>query len=354
LSLFSRQLILAVPLLAERFLAGNAAMWGTHFHYSLAIAPVLAMGAASGLSTLTTLLPDRRRNAIVIAATCAMLVASVAITRINSPDSVLSEMTTASFYTAPTYAPAAYRALEHVPAAASLATTDNLLAHASQRDVIYQLSYQHVGGQQYLLANVVHPTCCGLGGDGSYSVLGQALDQDLALMTPVYYDQGWLVARLPAHGEAPTNGVLTPMPPAPARDVDRLAKRWSVKLEATLKGDFACYERLDQLGSGAGTCFDDATRPFEFEQTALARAIHAARPTLEGGCSQLATAALVTTHLLALDLGRTAAAASSTNRAALPTALVLEGADQTNLDLTGQLERFLILCSPRGSADPVQ
>jgi hypothetical protein len=71
---------------------------------------------------------------------------------------------------------------------------------------------------------------------------------------------------------------------------------------------------------------------------------------LQGACGQLATAALITTHVLALDLSRLASAASSTDRAALPTALATVGTEDTNLDLTGQLERFLILCTPRGSA----
>jgi uncharacterized membrane protein len=351
LSLRSRLIILAVPLLAERFLSSNAAMWGTHFHYSLAIAPVLAMGAAAGLSGLSAYVPDRRRTAIVIGAACAMLVVSVAITRINSPDSVLSEMTTPAFYKAPSYAPAAYRALDQVPATASLATTDNLLPHASERNQLYEINYQHVGTEQYLLANVVHPTCCGVGGNGTYSVLGQVLDKDLTLMTPVYYGSGWILARLPPAGRAPTNGVITPMPAAMARKIDKLATRWTVQLGTTLKGNYACYELWEKAGARAAACFATANTPFQREQTVLARAIHTARPTLEGACSQLATAALETTHLLALDLTAVASAAASSGRAALPAALAKANTDDTNLDLTGQLERFLILCTPRGGHD---
>jgi hypothetical protein len=140
------------------------------------------------------------------------------------------------------------------------------------------------------------------------------------------------------------------MAAAAARDVGRIARRWANQLGGTLRGNFACYEQHEKLRSGAAACFAAATDPFLREQTALATAIHTARPMLQGACGQLATAALITTHVLALDLSRLASAASSTDRAALPTALATVGTEDTNLDLTGQLERFLILCTPRGSA----
>jgi hypothetical protein len=94
-------------------------------------------------------------------------------------------------------------------------------------------------------------------------------------------------------------------------------------------------------------CFEVAVNPFRRQQAVLARAIHAARPALRGACSQLATAALETTHVLVLDLTRAASAASSPDRTALPAALARANTDDTNLDLTGQLERYLILCTPR-------
>ncbi|MGI8428971.1 MAG: DUF2079 domain-containing protein [Solirubrobacteraceae bacterium] len=58
LSLSSRVFILALPLLAERFLSTKSSFWGTSFHYSMTIAPVLAMGAA-GWRTWR-LFPERR------------------------------------------------------------------------------------------------------------------------------------------------------------------------------------------------------------------------------------------------------------------------------------------------------
>jgi uncharacterized membrane protein len=54
LSLRSPLVLLIVPLALERFLSSNAAYWGTSFHYSAPMAPILAMSAGDGLARLTT------------------------------------------------------------------------------------------------------------------------------------------------------------------------------------------------------------------------------------------------------------------------------------------------------------
>lgn len=117
------------------------------------------------------------------------------------------------------------------------------------------------------------------------------------------------------------------------------------RLAAAVKGNFACYELWAKRDPGATACFYAAVHEFEREQGVLAAAIHAARAPLQGGCSQLATAALVATHRLALDLRRVAPAAASPDRGALLAALALGIDDENNLDLTGQLDRFGVLCS---------
>ena len=49
LSLFSSYMILAVPLLAQRFLSENSIYWQRNFHYSATLAPVLAVSAICGM-----------------------------------------------------------------------------------------------------------------------------------------------------------------------------------------------------------------------------------------------------------------------------------------------------------------
>jgi len=347
LSLWSRLFILAVPLLAERFLSTNQTLWSTHYHYSLAIAPVLAMGGACGLAHVLRLLPKRRRRVLAIFGTGAMLVASLAITRLRTADSALSQITTPSFYDAPSYAGRAYRALRHVPATASLATVDSLLAHTSQRQRLQQIDPGTVGKDQYLLVDALQPECCGTSGSGSYYVLGKVLDNELPIVTPVYYDQGWLVARRHPGGQRASSGVLVPMRGPTALGVDRLWVRWYGELGVTDKRLFGCLTRWAKHDPGAGACFEGANAPFQGAQSALVRAIHTAQPALHADCAGLASAALQDSRRLALDLRRVASAGASPDRGGLRPALIAEAVDERDQDLSGQLDRFVILCSPR-------
>ena len=52
LPLVSPLLLVAVPTVAERFLAGNPSFWTEKFQYSLPIAPILAFAAIDSLSRL--------------------------------------------------------------------------------------------------------------------------------------------------------------------------------------------------------------------------------------------------------------------------------------------------------------
>ncbi|MGI8630001.1 MAG: DUF2079 domain-containing protein [Solirubrobacteraceae bacterium] len=355
LSLWSRLFILALPLLAERFLSTNASFWGTSFHYSLTIAPVLAMAAAAGLANLGRLLAEPRRRTVTIAGAAAMLVVSLAVTRLGVPGSALSQITRPSFYNAEAFDAGALPALREVPSTASLATTDYILPHASQRERLRLIDPQTVGLDQYLIVNVTDPGCCGSTGNGTYVVLGQVLDRELRAMTPTYYQSGWLVARRPPAGQSPTSGVLTPMSTPAARTINLIALRWHHDLNVAIGGFIACYEEWTQHSPAAATCFGAADRPLQRRQNALSAAVHAALPTLGNGygCLQLAHAELVDTHQLTLDLRRLAPAAASPRRSALSAALSAAQTDDATRDLSGALDRFTILCTPRaGSGQP--
>jgi uncharacterized membrane protein len=357
LSLWSRLFLLAVPLFAERFLSTTHPLWTASFHYSLAIAPVLAMAAAAGLANLVAALqrrrglPERRTQATVVAAAVAMLVTSLAITKLASTDSALSRLTQGSFYSSPSYAAAAYRALRHVPAGGSLATVDAVLPHASERARIQQIEQHTIGADEYVLANIVQSTCCGVSGNGTFAALGQVLDAELSTVTPIYYDAGWLLARRPPKGQPATSGVLEPMRASTASNVDRLAFRWGGALEAIFPRVLVCYEQWLARDSAAAACFAAGDRRLQALQPRLAASIAAAVPALRGGCWDLAHAALAATSKFARNLRQLDSAAASTDRAALPAATALVHTDVAGLDLSDQLARFVILCTPRpGSA----
>jgi uncharacterized membrane protein len=354
LSLCSRVVILLVPLLAERFLSTNPAFWGPHYHYSLSISPVLAMGAAAGLANVLRLLgarrllSDRWRPATIVGITGLMLIGGLTFTLVGASDSALSQLTKSSFYRAPPYAAAAYRALRHVPSTASLATVDAALSHASERDQITQIGPSTVGRDQFVLVNTTNLTCCGATGNGgSYTLLSQVLHNELALVSPVYFDSGWLLAERPPSGQRVTNGVLSPMTKGTAHKAKRYALSWDASLSAAFSRWLTCTAKSRAHAPDTAACFATPDARFEGWQRLLSGLLERTLPSLQGGCAELARASLATTGKLARDVARLAPAAASTNPRSLPTVLSIVGIDLNGLDLTGPLDRFVVLCAPR-------
>jgi uncharacterized membrane protein len=127
---------LCVPLVLERMLSTTPAYWTTDFHYSLTIAPVLAMGAADGLANLVRLLRIERVAQVVCwVAVCGMLGVSFHLAR----DFPLDGATRASFWRDPVEARNARVALSRIPDDASVAAQDVLVPHLSRRQEIYDI-----------------------------------------------------------------------------------------------------------------------------------------------------------------------------------------------------------------------
>lgn len=132
LSLLSPIVVLTLPLLAERMLSTNAAYWTLHGHYSLTIAPVLALAAADGLPRAVALLAPRRigpsRSHLLaggaIAALGVALVPAFPLRHLAEPDA----------YRAAPGMRTADAALDAIPDAASVAATNHLIAHLTHRD----------------------------------------------------------------------------------------------------------------------------------------------------------------------------------------------------------------------------
>lgn len=119
LPLFSPLLLVAVPTIAERFLAGNPAFWSEKFQYSLPIAPILAFAAIDTLSRMTRL----RLLAVAGVLACG-LVLSLAVVR---PLQGLSGYMTA------TRAGEIDECLRRIPPNASVAASGALVPHLTHR-----------------------------------------------------------------------------------------------------------------------------------------------------------------------------------------------------------------------------
>lgn len=123
LSLLSPLVILAVPLLAERMLSTNAAYWSTHGHYSLTIAPVLALAAADGLPRAVRWFPVARVAPAAIAVLAVALVPAFPLRHLVQP----------GYYREVDGADAALRL---VPGATAVSATNQLVPHLAHRDSV--------------------------------------------------------------------------------------------------------------------------------------------------------------------------------------------------------------------------
>jgi uncharacterized membrane protein len=68
--------LLLAPFALERFLSASENHWGTIFHYSAPLAPIVAMSAADGLARIGRRIPDqttRRKTVAIMAGICVVL-----------------------------------------------------------------------------------------------------------------------------------------------------------------------------------------------------------------------------------------------------------------------------------------
>jgi len=142
LSLLSPLAVLLVPLLAERMLSDTAPQWTLESHYSLTIAPVLALAAADGLRRV-----GRSRPRLVAPVTAAMLALAVGLT-VAFP---LIELLRPSFYSTPAPYRAAAAALATIPAGASVAASNHLAPQLGGRPNLTLLTEQP-STAQYVIA----------------------------------------------------------------------------------------------------------------------------------------------------------------------------------------------------------
>lgn len=139
LPLLSIDIVLAAPLLAERMFSDNAKYWTLQDHYSLAIAPVLAIGAARALPLVSGLIGARvaalRERPLAAWACGAIAAGGVA----SCAAFALGDLARTSTYRVPEARRGAPRALARIPPRASVAATNHLVPHVSQRDTVVLL-----------------------------------------------------------------------------------------------------------------------------------------------------------------------------------------------------------------------
>src|SRR5947209_19251421 len=344
LSLLDRRVLLAVPLLLERFLSSNSLYSSTHFHYSMAIAPILAMSAAAGLHTAGTRLAARRRCAAQTGTSASMLVASLVLTLLVIQAPTLRLLTRREFYRGTPFAPGLSGAVAAVPPGASVITEDAVLPFFCHRTSAAEI-YTN-GMADYLVTNVSQPVENTAPSAGvTWAQFGLVVAKHLQAMTPVYYNRGWVVARRPPAGQPPSNGVLIPLARSTAHSLAVTDFAWRVALGYAFARLQACSILAAHGDPRASGCVSTALNEARPKEVTLSRALGTARAV--GGCRELQRVAADATGQVAADLGRLGRSVATRRTTALQADGVRLRYDFYDLDLPGRLDRFLILCSPR-------
>lgn len=135
LAFFSPLFILAIPLLAERFLSENASLWTADFHYTAVLAPVLVMASVDGLSRITQRIKKVSPRYLIIAASCLVLLLNLRLL----PQFPLWNLTTPSHWRLTSSDLTGRRALSLIPPGASVITQGPITPHLTHRRIVYVL-----------------------------------------------------------------------------------------------------------------------------------------------------------------------------------------------------------------------
>ena len=147
LGILSPVTLIALPGIAERLLAGPATYWVPQWHYTLLVAPVLAMGAADGLARVSGVMPPTVRRSATLALAGGVLLLSAGGTVSGPP----GELFDPSFYQRSAHDRAADAAVRLVPPAAPVAASTELLSRLSGRERVYSLSARGLARASWLV-----------------------------------------------------------------------------------------------------------------------------------------------------------------------------------------------------------
>ena len=130
LPLLSPVSLLALPLLAERFLSDRPALWTSGFHYDAPVWIVLVLGAVDGGGRLLRRLPSsvgRARSALVVGAVVFAVPVIGTIVRLDDEAFPLARMVTGDTWSRTAHGKDQLAAIERVPASTCIAADDRLV-----------------------------------------------------------------------------------------------------------------------------------------------------------------------------------------------------------------------------------
>lgn len=135
LAFFSPLFILAIPLIAERFLSENAALWTADFHYTAVLVPVIIMASVDSLFRITQRIKKFRPRYLIIAASCLVLLLNLRLL----PQFPLWNLTSPAYWRLSSSDLAGRRALSLIPPTAPVITQGQITPHLTHRRIVYVL-----------------------------------------------------------------------------------------------------------------------------------------------------------------------------------------------------------------------
>lgn len=136
LPFFSPLFILAVPLIAERFLSEGPQFWGMDFHYTATLAPVLVMASADGLARIARRIKKPKPSYLIVPAAILFLAVNLYLL----PRFPLWNLSSPAYWRLSASDMTGRRAVSLIPPEASVAAQGPVVPHLSHRRAIYVLN----------------------------------------------------------------------------------------------------------------------------------------------------------------------------------------------------------------------
>jgi uncharacterized membrane protein len=142
-------LLLALPMLVEQLLNNAEPRWTISFHYSITIAPVLAIATIYGINWIKEHWPNKIKiidsAKILLILACFVLLSSAFISRVN--DAPILKIIKPSYWHIPQWAKDNGKIIEMIPREASVTAPHSFTPHMANRDEIYHWPLARDPGQ---------------------------------------------------------------------------------------------------------------------------------------------------------------------------------------------------------------
>lgn len=193
LPILSPLFILAIPLLAERFLSEGASLWSIDYHYNALIAPVLVMASVDSIHRISQRFKNVNKVYLVIPIVIVILVLNLRLLLL-SPIRKLSDR---SYWQLSDSDRTGRRALSLIPANASVITQGPITPHLTHRKIVYMINpFAEIPDADFIIASerlnpFPYP---------NYAEISKYLDaQQVRGYRKVFEENGWVVLKSELH-----------------------------------------------------------------------------------------------------------------------------------------------------------